>query len=91
LPPGSGPELPQLPPVPWTDHDGSLANKYFGAMLGLKPIAPTQIVSTGSTTQERGAELRTTGSNATATPKPTPQIETVVAPKLKSGEPRENE
>ena len=91
LPPGSGPELPQLPPVPWTDHDGSLANKYFGAMLGLKPISQTQIVSTDSTTQERGAELRTTGSNATATPKPTPQIETVVAPKLKSGEPRENE
>jgi hypothetical protein len=82
LPPGSGPELPQLPPVPWTDHDGSLANKYFGAMLGLKPISQTQIVSTGSTTQERGAELRTTGPNATATPKPTPQIETVVAPKL---------
>jgi murein L,D-transpeptidase YafK len=61
LPPGSGPELPQLPPLPWTDDDGSLANKYFGAFA-----------STDSTTQERKAELRTTGSNATATTKPTP-------------------
>jgi murein L,D-transpeptidase YafK len=33
LPAGSGLELPQLPPVPWTDKDGSLANKFFGAWL----------------------------------------------------------
>jgi hypothetical protein len=32
LPPGSGSELPQLPPVPWTDKDGSLANIFFGAL-----------------------------------------------------------
>jgi murein L,D-transpeptidase YafK len=30
LPPGSGPELPQMPPVPWTDNDGSLANRFLG-------------------------------------------------------------
>jgi hypothetical protein len=60
-------------------------------MLGLKPISQTQIVSTDSTTRERGAELRTTGSNDTATTMPTPQIETVAAPKPKSSEPRENE
>jgi murein L,D-transpeptidase YafK len=91
LPPGSGPELPQLPPVPWTDRDGSLANKYFGAMLGLTPISPTPIISTDSTTEKPGAELRTTGSNAAATTTPAPQIETVAAPKPKSVEPRENE
>jgi len=28
----NGAELPQLPPVPWTDNDGSLANKFFGAL-----------------------------------------------------------
>ena len=33
FPPGSGPELPQFPPVPWTDKDGPLANKFFGARL----------------------------------------------------------
>jgi murein L,D-transpeptidase YafK len=32
LPPGSGSELPQLPPVPWTDKDGSLASIFFGAL-----------------------------------------------------------
>jgi len=30
LPPGSGYELPQLPAIPWTDNNGSLANKVFG-------------------------------------------------------------
>jgi murein L,D-transpeptidase YafK len=30
LPPGSGHELPPLPAVPWTDNDGSWANKVFG-------------------------------------------------------------
>jgi hypothetical protein len=91
LPPGSGPELPQMPPVPWADNDGSLANKFFGALLGLKAASQTQIASTNSTIQERGAESTTTGSSATATTKPTAQIDTVTAPKPKSTEPRENE
>jgi hypothetical protein len=30
--------LPQLPPVPWIDKDGSLTSKWFGALLS-KPIA----------------------------------------------------
>jgi murein L,D-transpeptidase YafK len=81
LPPGSGPELPQLPPIPWTDHDGSLANRFFGALPGLKPASPTQTASTDATTQKRGAELATMGSNAAPTTTPTPQIDTVAAPK----------
>lgn len=32
LPPGSGPELPQMPPIPWTDKDGSWTNRLFGAL-----------------------------------------------------------
>jgi murein L,D-transpeptidase YafK len=91
LPPGSGPELPQMPPVPWAGNDGSLANKFFGASLGLKAASQKQIASTSSTTQERGAASGTTGSTATATTKPTAHIETVAAPKPKSTEPRENE
>jgi murein L,D-transpeptidase YafK len=30
--------LPQLPPIPWIDKDGSLTSKWFGALLS-KPIA----------------------------------------------------
>ena len=33
LPPGSGLELPLMPPIPWTDNAGSLANKYFGGFI----------------------------------------------------------
>jgi len=29
--------LPQLPPIPWVDNDGSLANKWFGSLFA-KPI-----------------------------------------------------
>jgi hypothetical protein len=25
--------LPQLPPIPWVDHDGSLSNKWFGTFV----------------------------------------------------------
>ena len=49
LPPGSGIQLPQLPPVPWTDNDGSLANKFFGALIGSNPVPDTQHASTAST------------------------------------------
>ncbi len=41
-------DLPQLPPVPWADNDGSLANKIFGALLESRPVSPTQVVSTDS-------------------------------------------
>jgi hypothetical protein len=30
--------LPQLPPIPWIDNDGSLTGKWFGASFS-KPIA----------------------------------------------------
>jgi len=29
--------LPQLPPIPWIDNNGSLTSKWFGAFLS-KPI-----------------------------------------------------
>jgi murein L,D-transpeptidase YafK len=32
-----GPYLPQLPPIPWVDKDGSLTSKWFGAPLS-KPV-----------------------------------------------------
>jgi murein L,D-transpeptidase YafK len=40
LPPGSGPELPQMPPVPWTDNDGSLANRLFRALINAGTVVP---------------------------------------------------
>ena len=86
-----GSQLPQLPPVPWADNDGSLASKLFGALYESKPASQTQVASTGSATQERGADSATTGSTATPTTKPAPQIETVAAAKPKSSEPRRNE
>jgi len=69
LPP-SGSQLPRLPPVPWADNDGSLANKYFGALLG--PTSRTQVASTDSITQEHGANSATTGSTAAPAAKPAP-------------------
>jgi hypothetical protein len=66
LPSGSGPELPQLPPVPWTDKDGSLANRLFGALFGSNYALQTQVAWPDSTLQRRGTDL-----GATAPP-PTP-------------------
>jgi murein L,D-transpeptidase YafK len=78
--------LLQLPPIPWTDNDGSLASKFFGALFESKPASQMQVAST-----DRGADSATTGSNAALTTKPTPQIETVVTAKPKRSEPRENQ
>jgi murein L,D-transpeptidase YafK len=39
-------DLPQMPPVPWADNNGSLANTFFGALPGSKATAQTQVVST---------------------------------------------
>jgi murein L,D-transpeptidase YafK len=39
-------DLPQMPPVPWADNDGSVANTFFGALPGSKPSSQTQVVST---------------------------------------------
>jgi hypothetical protein len=59
LPPGSGIRLPQLPPVPWTDNDGSFASKFFGA-------------STVLTTLGRGADSAITASIAMPISMPPP-------------------
>jgi hypothetical protein len=87
----TGSRLPQLPPVPWADNDGSLASKLFGALFGSKPATQAQVASTDSATQERAADSATTGSTATPTAKPAPQIEAVAAAKPVSSEPRKNE
>jgi hypothetical protein len=70
LPTGS--RLPQLPPVPWADNDGSLTSKFFGALFGSNPASQTQVASTDSPTQERGADTATTGSTAKPTTRSAP-------------------
>jgi murein L,D-transpeptidase YafK len=45
LPP-TGLQLPQLPPVPWADNNGSLTSKFFGGLFDSKPASQTQVVST---------------------------------------------
>ena len=50
LPP-SGSQLPQLPPIPWTDNDGSLASKFFGALFVTKSVSQTEVASPDSRTQ----------------------------------------
>ncbi len=35
--PGGSLDLPRLPPIPWTNNNGSLANRYFGALFGSVP------------------------------------------------------
>jgi murein L,D-transpeptidase YafK len=67
LPPTGALDLPQLPPVPWADNDGSLANKFFGALFKSKPGSQAQVASTDSATAERGAN-----SVTTTTTKPAP-------------------
>jgi hypothetical protein len=54
LPP-AGPQLPQLPPVPWADNDGSATSRFFGGLFSSKAEAQAQVVATDSTRHERGA------------------------------------
>jgi murein L,D-transpeptidase YafK len=70
LPPGFGSELPQLPAIPWTDNDGSLANKFFGALLGSNPASQRHVPSTDSTMHGRAADPATTASSAAPTTRP---------------------
>ena len=56
LPPGFGSELPQLPAIPWTDNDGSLANKFFGALLEANSASQRHVPSTGSTIHGRAVD-----------------------------------
>jgi len=65
----AGPGLPQMPPVPWADNNGSLSSKFFGALFGSKPVLQMQVATTDSTTQERGADATTTAPTATPTNK----------------------
>jgi hypothetical protein len=60
LPPEAGIELPELPPVPWTDNGGSLANQFFGAL----PVSRTPVATTDSATQKRGTDPATTESTS---------------------------
>ena len=79
LPPGSGSELPQLPAIPWTDNDGSLANKFFGALLGSNPTSQRHVPATNSTMRGRAADPATTASSTAPTLRPRFQIETDAA------------
>jgi hypothetical protein len=38
-------DLPQMPPVPWADNDGSLPSRFFGALFGSKPTSFRQVAS----------------------------------------------
>jgi len=51
LPP-TGPELPQLPPVPWADNDGALTSKFFGALIESRPASQAKVASNHSATNE---------------------------------------
>ncbi len=37
-------DLPQLPSIAWADNDGSLPNKFFGALLESRPVSQGQVV-----------------------------------------------
>ena len=87
LPP-TGSELPQLPPIPWADNDGSLASRVFDTLPEAKPSSQAQVAAATSTTHEDSANSATNGSAVAAATKPA-QSEAGVAAKPKSGEPSE--
>jgi hypothetical protein len=68
LPP-TGPQLPQLPPVPWADSDSSLTSRFFGGLFGSKADARAQVVATDLATQKRGAGSAPAGPIVTPTTK----------------------
>jgi murein L,D-transpeptidase YafK len=90
LPP-TGIQLPDMPPTPWTDSAGSLANKVFGALPEVKPQSQTQVAAAGSATHEGSAEPATSGATATPATKPAPPSETVAAAKPTSSGPSEGQ
>jgi murein L,D-transpeptidase YafK len=51
LPP-TGPQLPQLPPIPWADNNGSLTSKFFGRLVGWKAGSQAQIAATDSKSRD---------------------------------------
>jgi murein L,D-transpeptidase YafK len=62
LPP-TGIQLPEFPAVPWTDNNGSLTSRFFGA-LPASPGSATEVASTVSTIRDRGADSATGESTA---------------------------
>ncbi len=70
LPPGSGSELPQMPAIPWTDNDGSLANKFFGALLATNSTSQRHVPSTDSTMHGRTVDRATNASSVAPTTRP---------------------
>jgi murein L,D-transpeptidase YafK len=63
LPP-TGIQLPQFPAVPWTDKNGSLTSRFFGAPPASQPGAPTEVASTVSIIREGAVDSATTESTA---------------------------
>ena len=90
LPP-TGIQLPDMPPTPWTDSGGSLANKVFGALPEVKPQSQAQVATAGSATHEGSADSAANGSTVTAATKPAPPSETVAAAKPTSSRPSEGQ
>jgi murein L,D-transpeptidase YafK len=61
LPP-TGIQLPDMPPVPWTDNASSLTSEFFGGSPASLLAAQTQVASTASAPPERGADSAASGS-----------------------------
>jgi murein L,D-transpeptidase YafK len=62
----NGSQLPQMPSIPWADNNGSLANRFFGALFQSNP-SQTQVALTDSAAPEHGAN-----SAIPATTRPAP-------------------
>jgi murein L,D-transpeptidase YafK len=60
LPAGAGTELPDMPAVPWTDKDSSLANKIFGALPEPKAASKAHVASTDAAARKPAADPSTT-------------------------------
>ena len=78
LPP-TGSQLPEMPAIPWTDNDSSLASRFFGASPESKPPSQVQVAATSSTAHESSADSATAGSAATPATKPAPQSQVGIA------------
>jgi murein L,D-transpeptidase YafK len=88
LPP-TGSQLPEMPAIPWTNNDSSLASRFFGASPESKPPSQVQVAATSSTAHESSADSATAGSAATPATNPAPQSQVGIAAKPTSGGPSE--
>ena len=87
LPP-TGSQLPEMPAIPWTDNNGSLASRVFDTLPEAKPSSQAQVAAATSTTHEDSADFSDKRVGGRAATKPA-QSEAGVAAKPKSGEPSE--